>query len=232
MIPSSIPLTSEELFARAMRHRSATTSVLDSYERLEFFGDSVLGLVVAQFLFEHYPEWDQGMMSKAKSYVVQEAPLAETALKLGLDQFIELSPSEESTGGKTRPSILADVFEAVIGAIYLERGLEPARWFVLEQLHPYLQQISGGDVNPTDYKSRLQEVAQATWRRAPLYRIAAEQGFAHERRFIVQVVFDNEVIGEGSGRSKKEAEQSAAKDALELIDRANRARELNALLGD
>lgn len=232
MIPPTIPLSSQELFDRAVRHRSATPSVLDSYERLEFFGDSVLGLIVAQFLFENYPHWDQGMMSKAKSFVVQEAPLAETALKLGLDQYIELSPSEEGTGGRTRPSILADVFEALIGAIFLEKGLEPARWFVLEQLHPYLHQISGGDVNPTDFKSRLQEVAQATWRRAPLYRIAAEQGFAHEKRFIVQVLFDNEVIGEGTGRSKKEAEQFAAKDALELIERAKRAREMDSLVDD
>lgn len=226
MIPKSIPLTDERLFALATRHRSATASVLESYERLEFFGDSVLGLVIAQYLFEHFPEWDQGMMSKAKSYVVQEAPLAETALRLGLDQYIELSPSEEATGGRIRPSILADVFEAIIGSIYLERGLEPARWFILEQLRGFLHQISGGDVNPSDYKSRLQETAQAIWRKAPFYRVAAEQGTSHERRFIVQVLFDDEVMGEGTGRSKKEAEQSAAKDALSLIESAQRAREL------
>src|SRR5690349_8290394 len=177
MIPKPIPLRSEEMFALAMRHRSAApNSVADSYERLEFFGDSVLGLIIAQYLYEHHPDWDQGMLSKAKSSVVQEGPLAATALRLGLDAHLELSPSEEATAGRSRPSILADVFEAVIGAVYLESGLERARWFVLEQLHEYLMLVSGGDVSPNDYKSKLQEVAQAIWRRTPYYRIAKEYG--------------------------------------------------------
>src|SRR4051812_27544893 len=155
MIPKSIPLRNDKLFRLAMTHRSgADDAVADSYERLEFFGDSVLGLVIAQYLYEHHSNWDQGMLSKAKSSVVQEGPLAETALRLGLDRFIELSPSEESTGGRTRPSILADVFEAIIGAVYLESGIEVARWFVLEQLHEYLTLVSGGDVSPNDHKSK------------------------------------------------------------------------------
>jgi ribonuclease III len=226
MIPKPIPLRDEGVFSLAMRHRSAAAnSITDSYERLEFFGDSVLGLIIAQYLYEHHPNWDQGMLSKAKSSVVQEGPLAATALRLGLDQFIELSASEEATGGKTRPSILADVFEAVIGGIYLESGLEVARWFVLEQLHEFIVQISGGNVSPNDFKSKLQEVAQAIWRKTPIYRIVREIGVAHEKRFTVQVLFDDEVMGEGTGRSKKEAEQAAASDALELIERARRARE-------
>jgi ribonuclease-3 len=210
-----------------MRHRSAAPGnpVADSYERLEFFGDSVLGLVIAQYLYEHHPTWDQGMLSKAKSSVVKEEPLAEVAHKLGLEEYIELSPSEEATGGRTRPSILADTVEAIIGGIYLESGLEVARWFVLEQLNPYLMRISGGDVAPDDFKSKLQEVAQAIWRKSPTYRVAKETGYAHERRFHVQVVFDDEVIGEGSGRSKKEAEQDAARDALGVIERYRRERE-------
>ncbi|MCC7101507.1 MAG: ribonuclease III, partial [Fimbriimonadaceae bacterium] len=156
-----------------MTHRSAAIEdpVRDSYERLEFFGDSVLGLVIAQYLYEQHPDWDQGMLSKAKSYVVQEAPLAERAMALGLSDFLVLSPNEEATGGRQRPSILADVLEALIGAIYLESGLEQARWFVLEQLRVFLDEISGGDVNPNDFKSRLQEVAQSIWRKTPNYRI-------------------------------------------------------------
>jgi ribonuclease III len=226
MIPKLIPLRNEEVFRLAMRHRSAANnSITESYERLEFFGDSVLGLIIAQYLYDHHPNWDQGMLSKAKSSVVQEGPLAITALRLGLDQYIELSASEELTGGKTRPSILADVLEAVIGGIYLESGLEVARWFVLEQLHEFIVQISGGNVSPNDFKSKLQEVAQAIWRKTPNYRIAKEIGVAHEKRFTVQVLFDDEVMGEGVGRSKKEAEQAAASDALELIERARRARE-------
>jgi len=223
MIPKSIPLRNSKLFRLAMTHRSgAAEPVAESYERLEFFGDSVLGLVIAQYLYEHHIGWDQGMLSKAKSSVVQEGPLAETALRLGLDKFIELSPSEESTGGRTRPSILADVLEAVIGAIYLESGMEVARWFVLEQLHEYLNLVSGGDVSPNDHKSKLQEVAQATWRKTPQYRITRESGVAHERQFSVQVLIGDVAIGEGTGRSKKEAEQAAAHDALEMIER-NRA---------
>ncbi len=225
MIPASIPLVSEDLFRLATCHRSAATDqVRDSYERLEFFGDSVLGLVVAQFLYEHHPDWDQGMMSKAKASVVQEAPLAQVALEMGLDAYIKVSPNEAAAGGATRPSILADVFEAIIGAVYLESGMEKARWFVLEQLNEYLMQVSGGDVSPNDHKSKLQEIAQATWRKTPVYRIASEHGTAHERRFKVQVLFDHEVMGEGTGRSKKEAEQSAAADAVAIIERALRAR--------
>jgi ribonuclease-3 len=226
MIPKAIPLDDVGAFKLAMRHRSATQdSVTESYERLEFFGDSVLGMVIAEYLYAHHPYWDQGMLSKAKSSVVQEGPLAQAALKLGLDQFIELSASEESTGGRQRPSILADVFEALLGAIYLESGLEVVRWFILEQLHPFIETVSTGDVNPHDFKSKLQEVAQATWHRTPTYRLLREAGMAHDRRFTVQVLFDDEVMGEGSGRSKKEAEQAAAQDALGLILRAKQARE-------
>ena len=226
MIPKPIPLKDEAIFSLAMRHRSATNQPVQmSYERLEFFGDSVLGLIVAQYLYEHHPDWDQGMLSKAKSSVVQEGPLAVTASKLGLEEVRELSPSAESTGGRQRPSILADVFEAIIGGVYLESGLEVARWFVLEQLHDYLMQVSGGDVNPGDFKSKLQEAAQAIWRKTPQYRIAKESGMAHDKRFYVEVLFDDEVMGEGAGRSKKEAEQAAAQDALQLIERARRARE-------
>jgi len=216
-----------------MTHRSFTqNAVTESYERLEYFGDSVLGLVIAEYLYTNHPDWDQGMLSKAKAYVVQEAPLADVALKLGLDQFMRLSPSEDATGGRNRPSTLADIFEALIGAIYLESGLEPARWFVLEQLNDFLSDIAGGDVNPNDYKSRLQELAQSIWRKTPNYTVSSEYGQPHERRFKVQVLFDNEVMGEGWGRSKKEAEQSAAKDALTLIENAKRAREYQSDLLD
>lgn len=232
MVPKNIPLSDEGLFRLAMRHRSATNlPVIESYERLEFFGDSVLGFIIAEYLYEHHADWDQGMLSKAKSSVVQEGPLAATALKLGIDEYLELSAGEESTGGRQRPSILADVFEAIIGAIYLTSGMEKTRWFVLEQLHPYLMQVSTGDVSPNDFKSKLQEVAQSIWKKVPIYRVAAESGSAHDRRFLVHVVFDDQVIGEGRGRSKKEAEQDAARDALQVIERHRRAREFAEVSG-
>ncbi len=225
MIPKGVPLKDEGLFKLAMTHRSATpNAIAESYERIEFYGDAVVGLVVAQYLYEHHPEWDQGVMSKARSSVVQEGPLAEAALTLGLDSHMMLGSGEESTGGRSRPSILCDVFEAVVGAIYIESGMEKARWFVLEQLHPFLKRASEGDVNPNDFKSKLQEIAQANWRKTPDYRVTREFGQDHERRFAVSVLLDNEILGEGYGRSKKDAEQNAAKDALEVIERARRNR--------
>ena len=118
MIPKVIPLRDEGLFKLAMTHRSATTdAVRDSYERLEYFGDAVVGLIVAQYLYEHHPDWDQGMMSKARSSVVQEGPLAEAAKTLELDEHLILGQGEEMTGGRSRPSVLCDIFDAVVGAI-------------------------------------------------------------------------------------------------------------------
>lgn len=226
MTPRNIPVKDETLFRVAMRHRSACVdSSQESYERLEFFGDSVLGFIVAQYLYEHHPDWDQGMMSKAKASVVQEGPLAQAAQRLGLGKHMELSSGEEATGGRSRPSILADVFEAVIGAIYLESGIERARWFVLEQLADFLREVSGGDVSPYDHKSKLQEAAQAIWRKTPTYRVASERGRKPEERFKVEVLFDSEVMGTGVGRTKKEAEQNAALDALQLIESSRKARD-------
>lgn len=207
MIPRAIPLKNLNLFKIATCHRSATQNpVVESYERLEFFGDSVLGFIIAEYLYQHYPEWDQGMMSKAKSSVVQEGPLAAAALRLGLDQYMNLSPGEEATGGKNRPSILADIFEAVIGAIYLESGMDKTRWFVLEQLHSDLIALQEGNLSPYDYKSKLQEVTQALWKKIPVYKVIHESGQRHHKHFVIQVLLDEEIMGEGEGRSKKEAE--------------------------
>lgn len=203
-----------------MKHRSVGGLVTDSYERLEFFGDSVLGMIIAEHLFNHFPDWDQGTLSKAKATVVQEAPLAEAALALGLEEYLNVAPSERLADSRIRPSILADAFEAVVGAVFVEQGLPIARWFVLERLHPYLEQVSRGEIGVGDYKSKLQEIAQAKWRKTPLYRVSTEQGSAHEKIFSVDVVLDGEVMGLGQGRCKKEAEQAAAKDAIELISRA------------
>ncbi|MCH8275284.1 MAG: ribonuclease III [Armatimonadetes bacterium] len=220
-----LPIRDKALLRLALRHCSATdNAVADSYERLEFFGDSVLGMVIAEYLFERFPHWDQGTLSKAKATIVQEAPLAEAAERIGLQAYVELSPTEAATGGGARPSVLSDVFESVIGAIYIEQGLAVARWFVLEHLHPYLEQVARGEIGTGDYKSRLQEVAQARWRSTPNYRVVSERGDAHEKTFRMEVVLDHEVMGVGRGRSKKEAEQAAAKDALDLIERVESLR--------
>jgi ribonuclease-3 len=224
--PSEIPVNNEDLLRLAFRHRSAAEdSVRDSYERLEFFGDSVLGLVIAEYLYDRFPCWDQGMLSKAKATLVQEAPLAEAAERLGFDRYIQLGTNEEDRGAN-RPSILADVFEAVVGAIYLDQGLDRARWFVLESLQDALDRVARGEIAPDDYKSRLQEVTQARWKNTPSYRVVADEGPSHDRLFKVEVLLGDEVMGTGKGRSKKEAEQAAAKSALELIERAEASRYL------
>jgi len=218
-----VPIKNEALLQQALRHRSATNSVCDSYERLEFFGDSVLGMIIAQYLFEQHPHWDQGTLSKAKATVVQEAPLAQAAKKMNLERYIQVSPAEGQKG-KERPSILADVFEALVGALYIDQGLAVTRWFVLEHLHDVLEQVARGDIATTDYKSRLQEITQARWKSSPVYQLVREDGDAHEKCFEVVVLLGNEVMGSGKGRNKKEAEQSAAREAIELITRAEALR--------
>lgn len=224
MKPSEIPIQNEQLLRLAFRHRSAAgDNVQDSYERLEFFGDSVLGLVIAEYLYGRFPYWDQGKLSKAKATLVQEAPLAEAAERLGFDRYIEMSVNEEDRGTQ-RPSILADVFEAVVGAIYLDQGLDRARWFILESLQDALERVARGEIAADDYKSRLQEVAQARWKSTPSYRLLSGEGPSHDRVFVVEVLLGEEVMGTGTGRNKKEAEQEAARAALELIERAEACR--------
>ena len=233
MYPPNIPIQNEALLKMALRHRSATENpISDSYERLEFFGDSVLGMVIAQYLYEHFPEWDQGVLSKAKATIVQEQPLADAALRLGLDAYIEVSPQEAIAGAKTRASILADVFEAIIGGLYLEQGLNIARWFVLEHLHPNLTQVSRGEVAAGDFKSKLQEIAQARWKSTPTYQVRSERGESHEKSFEVIVVLDSEMMGVGFGRNKKEAEQMAAKEAIDLIERVESYRSVKPGIDD
>jgi ribonuclease-3 len=208
----------------ALTHRSYAyeRGGLPTNERLEFLGDSVLGLTITERLYLAHPAKSEGELAKIRASVVNMHALAEVARGLGdggLGAHLLLGKGEEQTGGRARASILADVVEAVFGAIYLESGLEVARWFILEQLDPYLSRVSGGDVNPDDHKSKLQEIAQGLWRKSPQYRVARATGTAHERRFVVEVIFDDQVIGEGIGRNKKEAEQAAAAEAIAVIRR-------------
>jgi ribonuclease-3 len=216
-----LPIRNRALLETALRHPSvAGEPVRESYERLEFFGDSILGMVIAEYLYEKFPDWDQGRLSKAKATVVQEAPLAEAARRLGLERFIQIGNQEPQGKICIRNSVLADVFEALIAAIYLEQGFPVARWFILEHLHPYLDLVAKGEIATTDYKSRFQELAQARWRQTPTYRVISEEGEPHEKTFVVEVLLGDEVMGTGTGKSKKEAEQNAAREALALIERA------------
>lgn len=204
---------------RALTHRSAAgESPLDSNERLEFLGDSVVGLVICENLFSLFPAFSEGDLAKSKAYVVSETALADAAQELGLEEFMVMSAGEAASGGRRRRSILADAFEAVVAAIYLDCGIVSARRVVRKALKNAIQDVAT-DQHRRDYKSSLQERAQAHLRLTPIYRTIEEIGHEHDKTFIVHAVVGESVIGQGQGKSKKEAEQAAAFDALDNLPR-------------
>jgi len=187
-----------------------------SNERLEFLGDSVLELVVNDFLYRQHPDFQEGELTKMKSLLVSRGVLAEQAKRLNLGKFLFMSDAERDSGGSFRASILADGFEAVIGALYLDGGLRAAGWFVQECLLVDAGFIlgSGSHVN---YKSLLQENIQERMKTYPRYRIVSETGPDHRKVFTVEVTVKGEQLGLGKGTNKKRAEQAAAKHALERV---------------
>lgn len=186
-----------------------------SNERLEFLGDSVLSVVVSQYLFEHYPDLPEGELTKIRAALVCEKSLHKFALRIRLGDFLLLGKGEEHTGGRERPSILADAFEAVIAAIYLDGGLEAARRHILRFIPATLP--NNRAVLFGDYKTALQEVIQKNPEEKVEYVLTHESGPDHNKTFVVEVQLNTNVIGTGTGKSKKEAEQMAAKEALELM---------------
>ena len=186
----------------------------ESNERLEFLGDSVLGLVTSEFLYRLYPNEHEGHLTKIKSLLVSKAILSRRALAMGLGRFVLMSHSEVESGGRQRLSILADAFEAVLGAIYLDQGFEPARQFIDRWLLRDSSTITS-DERHVNYKSHLQEYVQSTYHTHPVYRIRSEYGPDHSKHFNVDVMVGRRVLGSGKGRNKKEAEQAAARGALD-----------------
>ncbi len=204
----------EVLLRTALRHKSACIDKNErNNERLEFLGDSVLGMVISDCLYKQFPEQPEGKLAKAKAFLVCEATLAEAALMLGLENCIEMSSAEEATGGRSRKSILSDAFEALIGAIYLDIGVRAASRIVRKSLASAMKQVGTANYHG-DFKSALQERTQSTHRRIPVYEIVDEQGADHLKRFIAEVKVGGEFLGHGSGNTKKEAEQAAAQAAL------------------
>ncbi len=219
----AIPVGDDALWHQALTHRSYTEGELTaSNERLEFLGDAVLGLVIAEHLFRLFPNWDQGQLSKARASLVRESILCEAARRAGLPPLLRLSPAEEASGGRERPSILSDAFEAVIAAIYLDRGYEAARAFILQHLQPELESLTRGKIPVQDYKSQLQERTQAWWRITPVYEVVEEHGTPHHKTFIVEVRLRDLTVGRGVGSSKKQAEQRAAAEALHYTEQNRR----------
>lgn len=208
-----------ELLSLALTHRSYAyeNGGLPTNERLEFLGDSVLGIVVTETLYRDFPDWSEGQLAKLRAAVVNAQALAEVARGLELGRHLKLGRGEEVTGGRDKVSILADTFEAVLGAVYLDNGLERAREVIRRLVGPVI--IRGAELGAgLDWKTSLQEIAAATGRGVPEYRVRHE-GPDHAREFSAEVVLDDEVIGEGVGRSKKAAEQQAAERAyLRLVE--------------
>lgn len=207
-----------ELLHEALSHSSYANENRknkNSNERLEFLGDSVLSIVVAQYLFENYRDLPEGELTKLRAYLVCEKTLFSFAQKINLGEFLLLGKGEENSGGRERPSILADAFEAVIAAIYLDGGLEAARKHILSFIPQNL------DVNKkltfNDYKTMLQEIIQQNPDEKVEYVLTEQSGPDHNKIFVVDVMLNSNVIGKGQGRSKKQAEQMAAKEALELM---------------
>ncbi|MDD3192341.1 MAG: ribonuclease III [Oscillospiraceae bacterium] len=184
-------------------------------ERQEFLGDAVLSIIVSDYLFRHYSHLPEGELTKLRAALVCEKALCQYALQLGLGEFLLLGRGEESTGGRKRPSILADAFEAVIAAIYLDGGMDPAKKFVLYYAIPAVENHTAAAFK--DYKTVLQEIIQKNPEERVTYELVEESGPDHNKRFVVEVHLNSNVIGRGEGRSKKNAEQAAAKVALELM---------------
>lgn len=205
------------LLELALSHRSHAHNLgqgrLASYERLEFLGDAVLGMVVSEHLYRSFPEREEGELTRMKARLVCGATLSLVAQELGLHELVLMSRSEEATGGRTRTSIRADVVEAVLGAVFLDGGLAPAAdkveaWIITHQEALLRDEVLG------NHKSRLQEVVQSRFKMPPRYHVREVSGPDHERSFHVEVSVRSRSLGEGRGSSKKAAEQAAAARAL------------------
>ena len=207
----------ENLLWQALTHSSyvyeSGSAAFTNNQRLEFLGDAVLELLVSGYLYGSYPDCAEGELTKLRAAVVCEPSLAKVARQLNLGSCLRMGKGEERSGGRERPSILADSFEALLGAVYLDQGLEKARMFALEFLAPVISDVLEGRVD-RDYKTELQEMLQKKSPEPINYVILNEEGPDHLKLFTAGVVYCGMIIGKGAGRSKKEAEQQAAKIAL------------------
>ena len=208
-----------KLLQTALSHTSYAhekSSSVKSNERLEFLGDTILNLVISEKIYMYKPEISEGNMSKIRSTIICEDALYDAALKLQYNKFILLGIGEERLGGRNKPSILADAFEAVIAAIYLDSDFETAKEFVLRNLG-HATEEAVGKLGEKDHKTKLQEILQKDNTEKISYEIIEEKGPAHRREYVAVVKLGSKVLGQGNGKSKKEAEQNAANIALEKI---------------
>ncbi len=207
-----------ELYEMAFTHSSFNSDAKThhhDYERLEFMGDSVLGFVVASLIYNYHPEMNEGSMTKARSTLVQTASLAKKAREYHYDEYIRAGHSLTKEQALKNDHILEDIFEAVLGAIYLDQGIQIAFKYVVNMFENDVKNFQPTEVK--DYKSRLQEAMQAEYRESVTYKVISEKGPPHDRTFEVEVYFNSQALGTGIGKSKKEAEQKAAQDALNKV---------------
>ncbi|MHB0975912.1 MAG: ribonuclease III [Candidatus Aquicultorales bacterium] len=214
-----VGFSDRELLTRALTHRSFSfeAGVREMNEKLEFLGDTVLNLVITEFIFYRYPELKEGDLAKLRARIVNEDSLARAAQEIGLGDLILMGKGAELTGGRERASILGDTFEAVIGAIYLDQGMQVAKEFVLKRLQGIVFEEAALK-HYGDPKTRLQEIVMSKQGAVPKYRIVKELGPVHDRTFVVKVFIADEEWGEGVGKSKKKAEQEAAETALKKME--------------
>ena len=208
----------QKLLKIALTHSSYANESggrFESYERLEFLGDSILGVVTSDYIFKNYPKYPEGDLTKLRSSLVCEKQLCIFSKELNISKFIKFSKGEHHCGGQNRPSILADIFEAICAAIYLDGGLEEASKFILKFIIPALEHPMIPDIH--DYKTDLQEIVQRNPEETIEYVLVKESGPDHNKRFTVEAKINNNTVGRGTGRSKKEAEQHAARETLSLM---------------
>ncbi len=216
---SGIRFKKLELLNLAFAHRSYANEHAESIgnnEKLEFLGDSVLGLVVAEYLYISLPDKVEGELAKIKSFVVSEDSLAEIAKRLRVDTFILIGKGEEYSGGRSKKAILADAMEAIIGAYFLDSGFKASKKFVLKYLVPEINKVLE-DKHKKDYKTLLQEYVQKEFKAYPRYILQKKTGPDHNKTFWMEVEVDGQNYGPGQGKNKKEAEQEAAKLAFEEL---------------
>lgn len=218
----NIRFKNKELLVTALTHSSYSyTYQTESNERLEFFGDAVLKIIISEYLYFKYPTFTEGKLTKIRAQVVSDKNLADLAKKIHLGEYILLSQSEDTTGGRNKESNLANVFEAILGAYYFDQGLTKAKKFILTLIETYPLNFNKDNVT-NDYKSRLQEFLQQQKIMLPIYEIIKEEGPEHEKIFHIglKLKINNKAFQvKSTGVNKKEAEQQAAKKMLEMLEK-------------
>ncbi len=211
----------KKLFDQAFTHRSflnETTEKVSSNERMEFLGDSIISFVISGYLFSRYPQFNEGILTNMRSLLVNTKSLAEVARELNLGEYLKLSKGEEDSKGRQNQSLLADSFEALVGALFLDSGIEQTKDFLMQVFSQRVQDLEK-ERSFKDPKSLLQEFIQSRKQTSPAYKVLKELGPAHSRVFTMGVFIGNKLFEEGKGKSKQEAEENAALKALEKLKR-------------